>query len=339
MKTYTFHVSGMHCNSCTILIEESVKEIPEVTSVKVDLNKKEAVVMGNLGENLTDIAERLTKLVASHGYRLFTEKQAHDKKWSEFFYALPIAAVIIVGFLLLQKVGFVNLINTGNVTYGTAFVIGLIASVSTCLAVVGGLVLSMSANYAKEDGKWKPGILFHIGRLTGFFILGGLIGAIGSSFHLGITGSMVLSIIVAIVMLILGVNLLDVIHGAKRFQLTMPKIFAKHTMNAATATHTLAPLLVGIATFFLPCGFTQSMQLYTLTTGSFLRGGLTMATFALGTLPVLAAISFGSISIAHKPWKGIFFKTAGIIVIALALLTLLNSLAVAGIIPLFLTIS
>jgi hypothetical protein len=51
---------------------------------------------------------------------------------------------------------------------------------------------------------------------------------------------------------------------------------------------------------------------------------------------VLALLSFGSVNIAHKPWKGIFFKTAGIIVIALALLNLTNALATAGIInPLF----
>jgi hypothetical protein len=43
-------------------------------------------------------------------------------------------------FLFLQKIGLVNLVGGGQVTYGTAFVIGIIASLSTCMAVVGGLV-------------------------------------------------------------------------------------------------------------------------------------------------------------------------------------------------------
>jgi sulfite exporter TauE/SafE len=78
------------------------------------------------------------------------------------------------------------------------------------------------------------------------------------------------------------------------------------------------------------------MQVYTLSTGNFLTGGLTMLVFALGTLPMLALLSFGSFSISSKPWKGIFFKTAGLIVIALALFNLINSLVVAGIIePVF----
>jgi sulfite exporter TauE/SafE/copper chaperone CopZ len=317
----------MHCKSCIILIEDNLKDAPGVTSVKADLAHCEVTVSGNLGDEPLKIAEELTPRIQSHGYALSVEKEQKNKGWSDFVYAIPIALVFIGGFVLLQKAGLVNLVNTNQVSYGTAFLIGLIASVSTCLAVVGGLVLSMSANYAKEGSAWKPQMLFHIGRLGGFFILGGLIGALGSSFHLGLTGNLILSIVVGIVMLILGINLLDVIHATKKLQLTLPKIFAKHTIaQANTATHALAPLLIGIGTFFLPCGFTQSMQVYTLTTGSFIKGALTMSVFVLGTLPMLALLSFGSFNIAQKSWKGIFFKTAGIVVIILALFNLLNAL-------------
>ena len=221
-------------------------------------------------------------------------------------------------------------------SYGTAFVIGLIASVSSCLAIVGGLVLSLSASSAKEGGTWRSQALFHIGRLGGFFVLGGTVGLLGNSLHLGLTANVVLGGVVALVMLILGINLLDIFHFTKRLQLTLPARFSKHIVRGSRHDHYLAPLLVGIGTFFLPCGFTQSMQLYALSTGSFMQGALTMTVFALGTFPVLALLSFGTLNIAHKPWKGIFFKIAGIIVIALALLNLANALATAGIInPLF----
>ena len=93
------------------------------------------------------------------------------------------------------------------------------------------------------------------------------------------------------------------------------------------------PIAIGAATFFLPCGFTQSMQLYTLTTGSFWTGSLTMLAFALGTLPVLAIISFSSLSIRKNTSSGIFFKTAGLIVIFFGLFNLINALASTGIIP------
>lgn len=331
VQTYTFHVKGMHCKSCVLLIEDNLKDAPGVIAVKADLGRCEVTISGNLSDEPFKIAESLTPRIKEHGYTLSVEKEQTNKGWSDFIYAVPIALICIAGFVLLQKAGLVNLVTTSNVGYGTAFIIGLIASVSTCLAVVGGLVLSMSANYVKEGSTRKPQLLFHIGRLAGFFVLGGVIGALGNSLHLGLTGNLILSIIVGIVMLILGINLLDIIHATKRLQFTLPKVFAKHTINKAnTTTHAFAPLLIGIGTFFLPCGFTQSMQVYTLTTGSFIKGALTMLTFALGTLPMLSLLSFSSFSIAQKSWKGIFFKTAGLIVIMLALFNLINALVVAG---------
>ena len=57
---------------------------------------------------------------------------------------------------------------------------------------------------------------------------------------------------------------------------------------------------------------------------------LTMFFFALGTLPVLALISFSSFSIKDSKKSGIFFKSAGLIVIMFALFNLINSLVVIG---------
>jgi sulfite exporter TauE/SafE len=75
------------------------------------------------------------------------------------------------------------------------------------------------------------------------------------------------------------------------------------------------------------------MQVYTLGTGSFLMGALTMFSFALGTFPVLALVSFSSFSMKNSPKAGIFFKTAGLIVIMFALFNIINGLVVVGVIP------
>ena len=326
----------MHCASCTLLIEETFKKLPNISQVKASLVNNQVTVTGNFIDSPKTVAEQLTKLVKNHGYTISLEQSKKDVQLGDFVYAFPIALMFIAGFLALQKAGLANIITTSNVSYGTAFIIGLIASVSTCLAVVGGLVLSLSASSAKEGGTWRTQTLFHIGRLGGFFMLGGVIGAIGSSFHLGLNANIILGIIVALVMLILGINLLDIFHFAKRLQFTLPAWLSKYIMRGSKHDHYLAPVLVGIGTFFLPCGFTQSMQIYALTTGSFIKGALTMTVFALGTLPMLALLSFGALNIAHQSWKGAFFKTAGIIVIALALFNLANVLATAGVInPLF----
>lgn len=339
-QKYIFHVHGMHCNACVLMTESELGDLPNVTHVKSSLKNHSVEIIGDFGDKTQEqIAEELTIPLKPHGYTVSVERQQslqglrHIAKWSDFKIAVPIALGFVVLFVVLQKMGIVNLVSAGNVTYGTAFVIGVIASLSTCMAVVGGLVLSMSATFAKEGDKVRPQLMFHAGRIASFFILGGVIGAIGSAFTLNTSATFTLSLIIGIVMLILGINLLDTFHWAKKLQPSMPKFIAKHAHGVSKFNHTLTPLLIGIATFFLPCGFTQSMQLYTLTTGSFLTGGLTMLAFALGTLPVLALISFSSFSIKKSSKAGVFFKTAGLIVIMFALFNLINSLVVIGVIP------
>jgi sulfite exporter TauE/SafE/copper chaperone CopZ len=336
METYTFHIQGMHCKSCILLTEGELMDLPEVTHAESSLKSHTVDVTGEFGGRTPDqIAEYLTSPLQKHGYSVHLEKQAHMVRWNDFIYAIPVAAVFIALFIVLQKLGIVNLTSGSEMTYATAFVIGLIASVSTCMAVVGGLVLSMSATYAKEGEGVRPQILFHVGRLVSFFILGGIIGALGSAFQIGGTGTFVLSFIVAIILLILGLNLLDVFPWTKKLLPTLPASLSKRVKGLKGANTTLTPLLIGAATFILPCGFTQSMQLYSLTTGSFLEGALTMTVFALGTLPVLALLSFSSLSI-KKMQTGVFYKTAGLVVIFFGLFNLVSSLVAVGLIsPLF----
>lgn len=339
MKTHTkkinLHVHGMHCNACVVLTESELSGHPKVSSAKSSLNSRTVEVCGDFGDmSLDEIAKELTTLLSQH--KLSTEQEKKVVSWGEFRIAIPIALAFAFLFVLLQKLGIVNLVGAGNVTLGTAFVIGIIASLSTCMAVVGGLVLSMSATFAREGDKVRPQIYFHIGRIVSFFILGGVIGALGSAFVLGRTGTFVLGLLIGLVMLALGINLLDIFHWSKRLTPSMPKFMGKHVLNVTKLNHSLTPVLVGIATFFLPCGFTQSMQLYTLTTGSFFAGATTMLAFALGTLPVLALISFSSFSIRNSSKSGVFFKSAGLVVILFALFNLINALVVVGVIsPVF----
>lgn len=331
--TYTFHVSGMHCKSCVLVTESKVGEMPHVEEAKTDLASQTIRVVGDFeGKSDEEIAKELSTAVEQHGYTLSVEKTEgpKEKKWSEFLYALPLALFFALIFVGLQKAGLVNLISADKPTYGTAFVIGIVASLSSCMAVVGGLVLSMSATFAKTGDRIKPQVLFHAGRLVAFFILGGAIGVLGSAVRLNGTGTFMLSLIIGLVMLVLGINLLEVFGFAKKLQPSMPKFLGSRAMNISKLNHALTPLIVGIATFFLPCGFTQSMQIYALGTGNFTAGAMTMFSFALGTLPVLALLSFSSAGIAQSKHAGVFFKTAGLIVIMFALFNIINGLVAYG---------
>lgn len=333
LQNCEFFVEGMHCAACELLIEKKLSKVNGIKKVDAKLNEGKVYIQTN--KKLK--AGELSKLVEKEGYRILVNKEIIKKdRRKDLVLGFLIALAFFVIFLLLQKTGIVNLAsNGGQITLPFIFLIGIIASLSTCMAVVGGLVLSLSSNYAKEK-QARPIIFFHISRIIGFFILGGLIGLIGSAFVLTPEISFILNLILFIVMLIMAINLLEILPVTKKLQLRMPKFIGRRAMQVGDTNNTLTPVFLGAVTFFLPCGFTQSMQLYSLTTGSFVNGAITMFVFALGTFPILALISLASTKFSKGLQSGLFFKTAGFIIILFAIFNFTAALAALGIIrPIF----
>jgi sulfite exporter TauE/SafE/copper chaperone CopZ len=335
IQTHVFHIEGMHCKACVLLTQSELAEHPKVVSAKSSLRTHSVEVRGDFGSRPPDeIVSELSAYLSQHS--LSTTARERRVNWEEFSVAVPIAISCAALFVLLQEMGVVNLVSGDNVTYSTAFLIGVVASLSTCMAIVGGLVLSISATFARSGDRVRPQALFHGGRIASFLVLGAVIGLIGSAFRLNVTGTFVLSMGVALFMLALGLNLLDVFRWATPLQPSMPGFISKRALGTANTTHMLTPALVGGATFFLPCGFTQAMQLYAVSTGSPVSGSLTMFFFALGTLPALALLSFTSLALRTRTKQGTFFKTVGLLVILGALFNVANSLAAIGVVrPVF----
>ena len=341
LKTYSFHVSGTHCASCKILIEDILNEQEFVKDAKVNLKKETVEIEVDNEKTPEEIAGILTGKIKPNGYslsvdgfdKLTTEKNTKEKKDEDVIWkALPVGLVFLVLFFMLQKSGVLDFGIGGKITPATSFIIGLIASVSSCLAIVGGLVLSLSAKISQDDiSDTKTFLLFHTGRLVSFAILGGILGLIGNAIGINFTFTAILGLITSVVMLLLGLNLAGIFF---KNHLTLPSGIFNFFRKVEHKTFT--PLIIGFATFFLPCGFTQSMQIVAVGSGSFMSGALIMFAFALGTLPMLTLLSFGSASFAHGKHAPLFFKSAGIVVIGLGIFAFLSGLVGLGIIdPLF----
>jgi sulfite exporter TauE/SafE/copper chaperone CopZ len=332
-KTLTFHVSGTHCPSCKIFIEDTLNEQIGISNTNVDLKKETVLVETTLAESQHKLAEILTEKIKHNGYSLSVEKKAKEKKDNGVIWqALPIGLAFLALFFIVQKSGILNFGLGGTVTPLTSFIIGLVASVSSCLAVVGGLVLSLSATVSQDKiSDVKPMMLFHGGRIISFAVLGGVLGAIGSAIGISFTFTAILGIIASTVMVILGLNLVGVF---EKNMIALPS--GVFSFFRKVEHKTFAPFLIGAGTFFLPCGFTQAMQVAALSSGSFISGLLIMGAFVLGTLPMLALLSFGSASFAQSKHAPLFFKSAGVLVIGLGVFALQAGLAGLGIIePLF----
>lgn len=325
MKTYTYHISGTHCPSCKILIEDIISKS------NVDLKKHILTVdTEELHEDI--LMEDINNKLKQHGYKISKEKFVLENKKDIMWKALPIGILFLVLFFVLQKTGILNFGIGNEITPITGFVIGIIASFSSCLAVVGGLILSLSAKVLSDDkNNKKPIYLFHISRLISFAIFGGVLGLIGQGLGVNFMLSSILGIVASLVMIILGLNLFGIFNKNKITLSHSPFNFFKKIEHSFWA-----PIVIGMATFLLPCGFTQSMQIVALSTESFIKGSLIMFFFALGTLPVLLILSFSSISFANSKNKDLFFKVSGVIVLGLGIFSLLSSFVGIGIIkPIF----
>ncbi|OGO56325.1 MAG: hypothetical protein A2V85_10780 [Chloroflexi bacterium RBG_16_72_14] len=129
-------------------------------------------------------------------------------------------------------------------------------------------------------------------------------------------------IAVAVVMTLLGTRLTGVSPRMAAWSPTLPSGLARrlglHGDGGPGYSDSRAVVLGG-ASFFLPCGFTQAVQIYALSTGSPLFAGAIMAVFALGTAPGLLALA-GLPAVLPDRARPTLLRLVGVAVVGFALL-------------------
>lgn len=329
-------VQGMTCSSCEMLIKNELKNIPGIHGIDVSCRTGVVEIEHDERYSETEVLEKINKLGYQSGNQA-CELQKIKTKPQDWLTSVLIVVMLYLAYRLLINLGLFDWININptNISFGVALLVGIVASLSTCLMVVGAVIMSFSAKYqAKGSGLYstavRPHLLFHFGRLVTFFVLGGVLGMIGGSFQLGGSFTAWLSVIVAVILIWLGLSILGWAPFLSKFGLHLPKGIIKTWNKLQDSEHPLAPILLGGLTFFLPCGFTQSMQLFALSSGSFLTGAYTLLFFALGTTPVL--LGLGVAATKFSKVRGLAIKQAiGMIVVIFALYTLSNGLSILGV--------
>lgn len=329
-------IDGMTSKADERLIKQQLKLIPGVKDASVHYQRGKVRMYY---EQMPDWNE-LKEAVESIGYQLRRPGEQPSaiepphRKWMEIGGSFLIIFAI---YKLLQAFDLVSLApsTSGALSFGGIFAIGLVAGTSSCLAVTGGLLLALAAKHNEIHRaetpwqKFKPLLHFNIGRLASYFVLGGLVGVIGQSITLSTKMSGYMSIVVAFIMLWLALTILQVIPKGG-FPIRPPKRLSRWVASLSESKHPMAPFTLGAMTFFLPCGFTQSLQLVALASGSFRAGALTMFIFALGTLPSLVGLS--AVSSATKgTCSRLFLRFSGSLVMLLAVFNLSSGFALAGV--------
>lgn len=329
-------IDGMTCQSCEILIERKFKKFPGIQKVMVDATKGYACIEccgatpqlkdfqnALSGEKYT--VRPLKKQALQAGVHSVREQRPSMLSMLGFF-----SLAAFVG-LLFTKLGVFtpNVAFGATISFGAAFIFGLVASFSSCAATVGGFLISSLAQ-SRGNSRVLPASMFVLGRIISYAVLGGLLGLVGSVLSPSpfVTGVIVL--FAAFYMLVMGLDMLKICPPfLKRLLPRMPKSFAHRLMDAGAHPGVVGPFISGAATFFIPCGFTQALQLYVLTTGSFWSGASILGIFALGTAPALLAIGMSFQSIRGKAQK-FLFQFSGALVVLMGMTNVQNGMTITG---------
>ena len=323
MKKIYIKIDGMMCTHCYQTVSKIIQSDFNVKKVKI--NRNIATVWYENEINIENIIEEINK----KGY--VTKKEYVSKEKSkiddnvDFLEFILIACSIILVILVLNEMFGFNIFNMiptidTNIQLGMLFVTGLFTSIH-CISMCGAI--NLYASSSKEEGKikkFKNPLLYNIGRLLSYTILGGIIGGIGKAFSINYMVKNIIILIASIFMLIMSLSMLGVITISGR--LKNCKCFSKVKVK----NH----FIIGILNGFMPCGPLQAMQIYALSTASVFYGAMSMFLFCLGTIPLM--MFFGSfINLCKGKIKVIINKVASVLILILSILMLNRALVGFGI--------
>ena len=333
----TVSVAGMTCTACERRISKALTALPGVVSATASTRKGTASLITTSQASRASIDKTITGL----GYGL--GRSAWLNRDPQVWRSAAVAAVFVA--MLVWVVGAGDLTGRiGDLSTGgllLVFALGLAAGVSTCMAMVGGIVLAISASAAgraaakgtvARTSVWRTNLAFQGGRIVGFGLLGMVLGALGRSAKMPQPVVVGLMIAVAVLMLLVGVRLTELSPRVAGWSPTIPAALGDRLglTGDVPARRTAGTVIAGAATFFLPCGFTQAVQLYAFSTGSPAGAGAIMATFAIGTAPALFAVA-GAPTLFKGTKKVSMLRALGVVVIGFAVINATSAMRLAGV--------
>ena len=340
----TVHIKGMHCPSCEILITDKFKEMANVTTVNSNFQKQEAEVYfsGHLDQDI------INKKIQPFGYEIMERRndiEDQEPLGKKILEAFLITIGLVLIYLIAKEINIIPAINiTGNLNLLTVLFLGLVASISTCMATSGALFLSTLDNAkskiqnpndksnpkSKYNSNFSKAVAFSVGRIISYSIFGFFAGLIGSVIIINFKFGSVLTLLAAIFMILLGLDMLKIISFIAIIPFRVSSnIFRKLEHTLIKDPHKSA-FFLGAITYFLPCGFTQATQVYALGLASPWQSALTMAVFALGTAPAILLIGHLRGLLKSTIYQS-FMKVMAIGVLILGLYYTANFLSIYGV--------
>ncbi len=216
--------------------------------------------------------------------------------------------------------------------YLSAFVVGLLGG-AHCAGMCGGIVGALTFGLPEKIRSHFPSTLpyqlgYNLGRISSYVLAGAIMGGLGMLLAEVVPiypVQQALLVIAAIFMILLGLYLGGWWMGLAHIEQLGGKLWTRIDPFARRLLPVRSPgqaWMLGLVWGWIPCGLVYSMLVWTVSSGSVLKGAGLMLAFGLGTLPNLFTMGMVAGSLAHWSRDIRVRRLAGLLVIAFGLYTL-----------------
>jgi sulfite exporter TauE/SafE len=204
------------------------------------------------------------------------------------------------------------------------FLVGGLLGSAHCVGMCGGFVIALGAMGGKPGAILMRQILYGLGRVFTYTFGGVAAGYVGLRLSGYLPGAIQaqawLCVVAGVLLIIQGLHAA----GWLRFSFQRPPSACPGpTMFGALLKETRrsSVFIAGIINGLLPCGLVYAYLALAASQGTLVSAGLTMLSFGLGTLPVLALVGTGSGYVSHAFRRRVLTLAAWCVVLT-GLLTL-----------------
>lgn len=206
-----------------------------------------------------------------------------------------------------------------------------------CAGMCGGIVSAITLglpNEVRGDSHRLTSylLLYNFGRISSYIIAGLLIASLSlglSSFADGMVVRQVFTILAAIMMILLGFYLSGwwpkAINKIEKLGFFIWRFIKPLAQKFIPIQSPFQALMAGALWGWLPCGLVYTALIWAMSAETIFQGGLVMACFGIGTLPVLLGIGFFSSSMIQYLQKQWLRSSIGVLMIGFGLYQIIVS--------------
>jgi len=207
----------------------------------------------------------------------------------------------------------------------TAIIFGLISSLH-CIGMCGPIAMMLPVDHKNPSKKALQVLIYHLGRLTSYGILGLVFGLLGRGFYMaGIQQQ--LSIAVGVGMIVLAVvpeKILANYNFSKPVYRLITKI--KSSLGAQFKRKTPdAFFTIGLFNGLLPCGLVYAALFGAIAMQNVTLGIAYMILYGLGTIPMMSAVVYVS-SLLSMPFRSQLQRAVPIVTVVIGVLFVLRGM-------------